>query len=450
MESGAQQPGRTYSIYDSIAVVVGIVIGAGIFQFPTLIAMNIASGWWLAAVWLLGGLVSFVGVLGYAELACAHPDAGGDYHFLSRGLGEKPAFVFAWTRMTIIQPGSIAMMAFVVGGELTRYWPLGAHSDALWAAVVVLALTGLNVAGVKSSNATQKALTAAILSGLLVVFVLGAFVAGTPPAPLPGASGGGVGGQTMAGFGMAMVFVLLTFGGWNEAAYISAEIRNPERNIVRSLLAGIAVVTVVYLLVNFALFHALGLSGMRSFSAYHDLVGGTLGDGFGVLMALLILSAALSTANVTILTGARSNYAFGRDFRLLPFLGRWDGGRGAPVAALLFQAGVALALVGLGAYYKKGLQAMVGYTSPAFWFFFLLTGFSLFALRQKEPERPRPFRVPLYPLTPALFVLFCAFMLHNSLTYTGSGAWVSVAVMATGALALGLELALKSQRFRKK
>jgi len=445
MDSGVQQPGRTFSIYDSIAVVVGIVIGAGIFQFPTLIAMNVASGAWMALAWLLGGLVSFVGVLCYAELACAHPDAGGDYHFLSRGLGEKIAFVFAWTRMTIIQPGSIAMMAFVVGQELTRHLPLGAHSEALWAGITVLALTGLNLAGVRHSNTAQKTLTVAILGGLLAVFVLGAVVA-DPAAAGGGAAAAAGGGQTTAGFGMAMVFVLLTFGGWNEAAYISAEIRNPERNIVRSLLAGITVVTVVYLLVNFALHRALGLQGMRSFSAYHDLVGGTLGDGFGVAVSALILVAALSTANVTVATGARSNYAFGRDYRLLPFLGRWDGGRGVPAVALGFQAVVALLLILLGSAHKKGLTAMVDYTSPAFWFFFLLTGISLFALRRRDPDRARPFRVPLYPLTPILFVLFCAFMLRNSILYTGRGAWVSVAVMATGALALGIERALMARR----
>ncbi len=445
MESGAQQPGKTFSIYDSVAVVVGIVIGAGIFQFPTLIAMNVASGAWMALAWVLGGLISFVGVLCYAELACAHPDAGGDYHFLSRGLGEKIAFVFAWTRMTIIQPGSIAMMAFVVGQELTRHLPLGAHSEALWAAITVLALTGLNLAGVRHSNTAQKTLTVAILGGLLAVFVLGAVVADPASAPsaAAGADAGAGGGQTMAGFGMAMVFVLLTFGGWNEAAYISAEIRNPERNIVRSLLAGITVVTVVYLLVNFALHRALGLHGMRSFSAYHDLVGGTLGPGFGVAVSALILVAALSTANVTVATGARSNYAFGRDYRLLPFLGRWDGGRGVPGVALGFQAVVALLLILLGAAYQKGLKAMVDYTSPAFWFFFLLTGLSLFALRRRDPDRARPFRVPLYPVTPILFVLFCAFMLRNSVLYTGRGAWVSLAVMATGALALVVERMLK-------
>ncbi|MBU1242989.1 amino acid permease [Myxococcota bacterium] len=434
MQPDSQTPRRTFSIYDSIAIVVGIVIGAGIFTFPTLIAMNVSSGWMLAGVWLLGGLVSFVGVLCYAELATTYPDAGGDYHFLSRGLGARIAFIFAWTRMMVIQPGSIVMMAFIIGRELTRYFPMGSYSDALWAGIIVSALTALNLAGVKNSNATQKALTLAILGGLLLVFVLGALVAEPAAAvPVPG------GGQTFSGFGMAMVFVLLTFGGWNEAAYISSEIRDPDRNIVRSLLAGITVVTLVYLLVNFALFRALGLSGMRSFDAYHAVVGGTLGSGFGALISGLVIVAALSTANVTIITGARSNFAFGRDFGLLRFLGSWNEKRGTPTVALLFQAGISFLLILLGVTTKKGLQAMVDYTSPAFWCFFLLTGLSLFLLRRRDRDRPRPFRVPLYPLTPILFVLFCAFMLRSSLLYTGRGAWVSVAVMASGALALAAD-----------
>ncbi|MBU1412188.1 amino acid permease, partial [Myxococcota bacterium] len=201
----------------------------------------------------------------------------------------------------------------------------------------------------------------------------------------------------------------------------------------------ITVVTLVYLLVNFALFRALGLSGMRSFDAYHAVVGGTLGSGFGALISGLVIVAALSTANVTIITGARSNFAFGRDFGLLRFLGSWNEKRGTPTVALLFQAGISFLLILLGVTTKKGLQAMVDYTSPAFWCFFLLTGLSLFLLRRRDRDRPRPFRVPLYPLTPILFVLFCAFMLRSSLLYTGRGAWVSVAVMTSGALALAAD-----------
>ncbi len=430
-------PSRTFSLQDGVAVVVGIVIGAGIFQFPTLIAMNVASGAWMTLAWLLGGLVSLVGGLCYAELACAHPDAGGDYHFLHRGLGSSIAFVFAWTRMVVIQPGSIAMMAFVCGQEISRFLPLGTHSEAIWAVFTVLALWGLNAAGVRVSITAQKLLTAAILVGLAGVAVLGLFFAG--PASSPPASAET---QSLAGFGRAMVFVLLTFGGWNEAAYISAEVRRPERDIVRIFLGGIAVVTVVYLLVNLALHQALGLSGMRSFSAYHDLVGRAFGVRFGIVLSVLVLTAAWSTANVTMATGARSNYAFGRDFALLPFLGRWDGRRGVPGAALGFQTAIALLLVLLGATYKKGLVAMVDYTSPAFWFFFLLTGVSLFALR-RQTGGARPFSVPLYPFTPILFVLFCAYMLHASVRYAGRGAWFSLAVMAAGALALLVEKRLR-------
>lgn len=430
-------PSRTFSLHDGVAVVVGIVIGAGIFQFPTLIAMNVASGGWMALAWGLGGLISFVGALCYAELACAYPDAGGDYHFLHRAFGNRFAFVFAWTRMTIIQPGSIAMMAFVAGQELSRFFPLGNDSEALWAVLTVLALSGINLAGVYASNTAQKALTAAILGGLLGVVILGL---GADPAPAAASSGPP---QTLAGFGRAMVFVLLTFGGWNEAAYISAEIRDPDRNIARSLLAGIAVVTVVYLLVNLSLHHALGLSGMRSFSAYHDLLERTAGGRFDAVLSVLVLVAALSTANVTMATGARSNYAFGRDFRSLPFLGRWNSARGVPPAALLFQSAVTLLLILMGAAYKKGLVAMVDYTSPAFWFFFLLTGVSLFVLRARDCGRQRSFRVPLYPFTPLLFVLFCAFMLRSSILYAGAGAWFSLALMATGFGARAVEKRLR-------
>jgi len=434
---------KTFSVFDSIAVVVGIVIGAGIFKFPTLIAMNVSSGTALAAVWILGGFISFIGALCYAELATTYPDAGGDYHFLSRAYGSKLSFVFAWTRMMIIQPGSIVMMAFIVGSEFSRVLKIGNMSDSIYALIIVVLLTVLNIAGVKNSNNTQKTLTVAIIAGLSVIFVLGLFVSEPSSAPLPEAFKPQ---ETMGKFGMAMVFVLLTFGGWNEAAYISSEIKNPEKNIVKSLLIGISVVTAVYLLVNFALYRALGLEGMRSFDAYHKVIGQTLGSGFAPFISILIIIAALSTTNVTIITGARSNFAFGRDFHIFRFLGHWNNKQGTPTRALIFQGIISFLLILLGTFYKSGLESMVDYTSPAFWFFFLLAGVSLFVLRKKDKEQSRPFKVPLYPLTPVLFILFCLYMLRSSLLYTGKGAIVSVVVMLTGVIALFADFIIEKRK----
>ena len=425
---------KSFSFYDATAVIIGIVIGAGIFKLPVLVAMNTGSAGMMFLCWIIGGAVSLAGALCYAELATKYPDEGGDYHFLFKAYGRKVSFLFGYARMMIIQPGSIVMMVFIAGGELTHFISFGKYSGSVFAMIIVTFLTFINIAGVRQFNAAQKTLTMLVLTGLAVIAL--------SPHVLPFHAKEIVfvsEATSMKGFGMALVFVLLTFGGWNEAAYISSEIKDPEKNIVRSLVAGIAVITAVYLSVNFALFYVLGLSGMRSFDAFRNLTGAVFGHQYAFVVSIMIFLAALSTANATIITGGRSNYALGRDFSVFNRLGAWNSKRETPVTALLIQWLISVALIIFGTFYKSGLEAAVDYTAPAFWFFFLLSGASLFVLRKKEIAKPDGFNVPLYPFIPFFFVMFSGFMLINSLIYTGSGAVLSVAVIITGAVFIVLK-----------
>ena len=231
-----------------------------------------------------------------------------------------------------------------------------------------------------------------------------------------------------------MIFVLLTYGGWNEAAYISAELRGGRRNIMRALLWSILFITGLYVLANLAYVRGLGLGAMaRSDVVAADVLRHVCGEQAAKLISVLVAISALTSANATTLMGARTNYALGQDFRLFRALARWNERAGAPTNALLVQGAIALSLVLLGALTRRGFETMVEYTAPVFWFFFLLTGASLFILRVREPESPRPFRVPLYPLTPILFCATSAYLLYSSVAYTGVGALVSIAVLISGA-----------------
>jgi amino acid transporter len=419
-------PSQTLSLKDVIAIVIGIVIGAGIFKFPSLVAMNVTSGETLMLAWLAGGFVSLVGALCYAELATTYSSAGGDYHFLRRGYGDTVSFLFGWARMTVIQPGAIVMISFIIGEEFTRYYPVGPYSSSIYAALIIVFLTVVNMTGIRQGRWTQNLLTSGILLGLLFLIGIGF----SAEAALPAVEAAPPAAQTMAGFGMAMIFVLITYSGWNESAYVSAEVKNPGRNIVVSLLAGIGIVTVIYLLINFALYRALGLEQMQKFDAPQRLVELTLGAAYVPIISGILIFAALSTTNATIITGARGNFALGADYKLFRFMGGWSEKSGTPFYALVFQCFIALLLVALGTVTRGGLQTMVDYTSPAFWFFFMLTGISLFVLRFRDKDAVRVFKVPLYPVTPLLFVLACGYMLQSSLAYTGKGALVSVAVLA--------------------
>jgi basic amino acid/polyamine antiporter, APA family len=237
-------PKPSLTLPDAVALIVGIVIGAGIFQTPALVAAQAGSGFAVLLLWLIGGAVSLVGALCYAELATTYPDVGGVYYYLKRAFGRKVAFLFAWARMTVIQTGSITLLAFVFGDYTSQIWRLGTFSPSIYAAIAIAALTCLNIIGLQQGKWTQNLLTAAKVLGLLLVVLLGLTATVNSTPAVESASSGT--------WGLAMVFVLLSYGGWNEAAYISAEIQNRQRNILRSLLWSISTITVIYLLINVA------------------------------------------------------------------------------------------------------------------------------------------------------------------------------------------------------
>lgn len=420
-------PKSAIALGDALALIVGLVIGVGIFQTPSIVANNLGSNSAVLLAWFLGGVMSLIGALCYGELATAYPHAGGNYHYLMRAFGSGVAFLFAWARMAVIQTGSIATVAFVFGDYASQLLRLGDYSPSIYAAFAVILLTSLNIVGVEQGKWTQNWLSIAKVLGLLLVILVGAvFIApSSPPVSAPA--------TTETNWGSAMVFVLFSFGGWNEAAYISAELHNVKRNMVRLLMWSIGIITAIYLLINFAYIHGLGLTAMANSEAVAaDLMRSAFGEPGALFISLLIAIATLGATNANIFTGARTNYALGQDFRLFSFLGHWKARTNTPKNALLVQGAITLALVLLGSFTRQGFTTMVDYTAPVFWFFFLLSGVSLLILRQKEPQVPRPFRVPFYPITPILFCLVSGYLLYSSLVYTDIGAAFGVAVVAAG------------------
>lgn len=438
------EPQPVLSLFDAVALIVGIVVGAGIFSTPSLVAANAGSSQWFIASWLIGGFVSLIGVLCYAELTTTFPNTGGDYHFLVRAFGKKVGFLFAWARMTVIQTGSVAFLAFVFGDYFSQVYNLGLYSSAVYAAAAVVVLTAINIAGVTFGTGAQKLLTTAEVLGLVLVITCGFFFAGDGNTAIPQSDTT----STPRSFGLLMAFVLFTFGGWNEAAYISAELREGKsgrRRMATAFILGIVVITVLYLLANLAYLNALGLAGIAGSQAVgSDVMRIAFGEAGVWLIGIIVAISALTSANATIFTGARTNYALGRDFPVFGFLGRWNPDVSAPVNAFAVQGAIALALVIMGLITRKGFETIIDYTLPVFWFFFLLVGISLFVLRRREPNAERPFRVPLYPITPIVFCLTSTYLLYSSLAYTGIGALVGAGVLIAGALLLAALPALEN------
>ena len=402
------RPLELLSVGDGIFLTVGMIIGALIFKAPSMVAGATSGPWSFLFAWALGGAISLCGALVYAELASRHPHTGGEYVFLNEGLGRGVAFLFAWSRMTVIQTGAIAAVAFVFGDYASEIFSFGANSSAIWAAAAVVVLTALNFAGTLQSKTLQKVMETVLIAGL-IVFSLAAIVIGGTPKPAAGGTSGS--------FGFAMIFVLLAYGGWNEAAYLAGEVRNARRNMTRILVWGVVAVTALYLLVNLGYLAVLGHGGIRESKAVAaDVMRVLAGEKAVVLLALIVCISVLTTINAAIFTGARTSWALGRDFRILRFLGNWREQGSTPANALLLQGAITLLLVAAGAATPDGFNAMVAYTTPVFWTFMYLVASSLFVIRDRAKDKAA-FATPLYPHVPFVFCVACLYMLYSSIDY---------------------------------
>jgi basic amino acid/polyamine antiporter, APA family len=408
---------------DAVCIMVGTVVGVGIYEAPAAVAANVAGPTGLMLVWIAGGLLALLGALCYAELATAYPHAGGDYVYLSRAYGARLGFLYGWADLLVVRTGSIAAMAFVFADYLARVLPLGAAGPVLSAALLVAFLTVVNIAGLRHGAWTQNALTVVKVVGLLLIAAVAMTTSATFAPARPAAPAGSI--------ALALVFAMWTYGGWNEHAYVAAEMRAPQRNIPRSLLLGTAAITALYVVANAAFVYALGFERLRASTAVAaDILAATLGAHSAGVVAVLVVVSACGAVNGHILTGARIGYALGQDHTALAALGRWSA-RFGPARALAAQSAVTIALiVAFGS--RDGFETFVKYTAAVFWSFFFLTGLAVLVLRRRDPARPRPYRVPGYPITPLVFCASSAYMVQGSVAYAPFESLAGVAIVLTG------------------
>ncbi|RKX39879.1 MAG: amino acid permease, partial [Verrucomicrobia bacterium] len=255
-----KSPVKALSLFDSTCIIVGIIIGAGIYETTPVVAACMGGWIGVMAVWLAGGLLALCGALCYAELATTYPHQGGDYVYLGRAYGPWAGFLFGWSQLAIIRPGDIALMAFVFARYAATLYAPFPNIGTFYAALVVVVLTLVNMMGVRESKWTQNALTVVKVAGLLFVIVAGLLAPGGQGLPRAGGFSGD-------GLKLAMILVLFTYGGWNEMAYVAAEIKQPQKNIRRALVFGTVAVGALYLLVNGAFLHALGYDGLAASEA---------------------------------------------------------------------------------------------------------------------------------------------------------------------------------------
>lgn len=442
-------PRRQLSLFDSMCIIAGIVIGAGIYEVTPMIAGQASSHWMLLAIWVTGGLISLTGAMCYAELTTAYPQDGGDYVYITRAFGSRAGLLFAWMESWIVRPGNLGMMAFVFARFANQLYPIGSLAflrtlakqagspDALgfllYASGSIVILTALNVLGVRSGKWTQNVLTVIKVVGLLAIFVVGFFLLPAAKPPTEAAT------PSTPDFRLGLILVLFTYGGWNDLSYVAAEVRNPSRNLFRALTLGVGVITLIYVLVNLAFVRALGLEGTAKPTVAADLLTQYCGPRGGQAISLLICCSCLGAINGTLLAGSRIYYVVGAEHRVLSWLGKWSGKFDGPVRALILQTLVAVLWIILFGN-EKGFSRLVIFTAPVYWFFAMMVGMSLFILRWRDPDVPRPHKVWGYPWLPVVFCLSCGFMFDSGFVYALSK-WRTPDGWALEAIALLIVLA---------
>lgn len=398
---------RELGVFSAAMLVVGGIIGSGIFFTPSETARALPTAGWVLAVWALGGVVAFAGALTYAELGALIPEAGGAYVYIREAFGGLPAFLYGWMSLLLIASGALAAVAMGFAGYVEHFVTIDAVGGRIAVAAITIALLSLiNYYGVKPGAIVQNIMTVAkvVALGALIVagFALWNKLAGPPPvpgAPAPRAS-------LIAGLGAAFVPVLFTIGGWQQMNMVAGEIRDPGRNIPRALAIGIAIVVICYLGSNAAYLRALGRDGLAASNAVAaDAAARMLGPAGATFIAVAAMISIFGFVNVTILANSRIVFAMSRDGLFLAAAGRVHPRYGSPHIAIAVMAIWSLALLFLS---RGDIGVLLSGVVFADWIFFGLGAASVFVLRRSAPDAPRPYRVPGYPVLPAFFVVAAA------------------------------------------
>jgi amino acid transporter len=412
------RPERRLSLVDCTSILVGIIIGSGIYESAGLVAGQLTSAGQLAAVWIAGAVFALLGSLCYAELATRFPEEGGDYVYLSQAFGPRLGFLFAWTQLWVIRPGSIGALACVFASYATQLVALGEHSFLLYACGSIVVLTLVNMAGVRQGTITQNVLTAAKILGLAALILAG--LLGDASARVETDAVATSGGS----WSLAMIFVLFAYSGWNEMGCVAAEVRDPARNILRALLAGTTIVALAYLGINGACWNILGLGGMAASQAVAaDTARHVAGDWGARGLSLLICVSALGSTNGMIFTGARIYYAMGRRHPWFRPLAEWSPRFGTPLVSLALQAIVTVGLVvgfsrsSVGDGAREAFGRLVIFMTPPFYLFLMCSCAAVVLLRIRNRGASDVFRMPLFPLAPIVIALAAAFMTYSGVDY---------------------------------
>ncbi len=420
---------RRLSLGDSIAIVVGMMIGGGIFLIPNLVARSIPSVPMIMGVWILAGGVSFIGALACAELGAAFPATGGQYVFLREAYGPAVAFLCGWSLFTVARTAQVAWLAVVFSIYVGYFVPLGHLTSTLLSLAALAIFTWVNYRGVKFGTFVQNSFTLTKVMGILIIIVAALMLgrhAGHNPESILAAHGAVH--MSLSSFGVALIACLLGYDGWVQLSFVAGEIQNPKRNVVRALTLGTVAVTAIYLLANAAYIHVLSISEIAaSEHVGADAAERVLGAAGGAVVSLLILISVLGTLNGCFLTSPRVYFAQAADGLFFRKFADVHPTYGTPGFAILAQSVWSAVLLLTGSY-----ESLIDYALFGIWVFYGLMIAAVIVLRRTRPDLQRPYRMWGYPVTPLVFLAITLWFLLNMLVTRPGASFAGLGLMLTG------------------
>ena len=420
---------RQLSLFDSIAIVVGIMIGGGIFLVPNLVARSLPAIPAIMGVWVLAGVISLLGALACAELGAALPATGGQYVFLREAYGAPAAFLCGWSLFTVGRSAQVAWLAVVFSIYVGYWMPLAPWVAKVLSLAVLALFTLVNYRGVRLGAIVQNSFTLGKVVGILII-VSAALLLGHgtlhSPAAMPGSS--------LSSFGVALIACLLGYDGWVQLSFVAGEIRNPQRNVARALVSGTLAVTAIYLLANLAYVRVLTVPEIAASNHVGaDATARVLGGAGATVVSALILISILGTLNGCFLTIPRVYFAQAADGLFLRKFAQIHPRYGTPAFAILAQGGWAAVLVLSGSY-----ESLADYALFGIWIFYGLMIAAVIVLRRTRPDLHRPYRMLGYPVTPIFFLVVTLWFLGNMLITRPAPAFAGLGLTLTGVPAYAL------------
>ncbi|MGD2279501.1 MAG: amino acid permease [Candidatus Omnitrophota bacterium] len=403
---------RVLGLWDSVAILIGVVIGVGIFRVPYEIARYLSSPAMILLAWLFGGIFSLMGASCYSELASSFPETGGDYVYLKKSYGLLPGFLYGWTCLLVMRTGAIAAVAFIFAEYLASFLALDSSLVKPLAIITVLLLSLVSALGMHQAKKLQNISSAAKVLTLASIVVLG-FLSGKGELSNFYSQTVQSGKGLVPLFGLALIPILWTYGGWHENTYVTGETKDPRRVLPLALIIGTLMITILYLLMNLAYIYLVPVKDIAASELIASNVMQILFGKWGQkAVEALVLVSAFGAINGMIITSSRVTYAMAKDNAVFRYLAKVHEKFRTPYRSIIINALWIIVLIMWGTFGR-----LIFFTGVLIWAFFAFIIAGIFILRSKYPEIERPYKVWGYPLTPVIYIAICLWLVINTVIH---------------------------------